>query len=151
MLKEIHEQPEALAQSIAGRVSRDDRILAGELDGSRRDPAVTRIDSWPAERVVRRARRASALEALDGLPARLTVGSEFRYSPAAARRAHPRHRRDPVGRDRRHDRPDALAGSRAARIVAVTNTVARRSPREADAGSSCRPAPEIAWRPPRRS
>ena len=33
MLKEIHEQPEALAQSLAGRVGRDDRIQAEELAG----------------------------------------------------------------------------------------------------------------------
>src|SRR6187397_757505 len=41
MLKEIHEQPEALAQSIAGRVSREDRIMAGELDGL--EPAIRAI------------------------------------------------------------------------------------------------------------
>ena len=31
MLKEIHEQPEALRQSIAGRVGRDNRIVVEEL------------------------------------------------------------------------------------------------------------------------
>src|SRR5690349_7630105 len=33
MLKEIHEQPESLSQSIAGRVDRKGRIHADELDG----------------------------------------------------------------------------------------------------------------------
>src|SRR5439155_15449878 len=32
MLKEIHEQPDALRQSIAGRVSRDGRIQVPELE-----------------------------------------------------------------------------------------------------------------------
>src|SRR5205823_4410841 len=31
MLKEIHEQPQALRQSIAGRVGRDDRIVLDEI------------------------------------------------------------------------------------------------------------------------
>ena len=33
MLKEIHEQPESLSQSIAGRVDRADRINVEELAG----------------------------------------------------------------------------------------------------------------------
>src|SRR6476661_7337086 len=42
MLKEIHEQPEALRQSILGRVSRDGRIHVEELDGL--TEALTTVD-----------------------------------------------------------------------------------------------------------
>ena len=49
---------------------------------------------------------AAALQDWTGLPARATVGSEFRYSPPPLDARDARHRRDPVRRDGRHDRPD---------------------------------------------
>src|SRR6478672_1449078 len=83
MLKEIHEQPAALAQSLLGRVGRDDRIGLAELD-----PLL------PILRTIRRVELvacgtayyasvvgAAAIQDWTGLPARATVGSEFRYSP----------------------------------------------------------------------
>ena len=108
MLKEIHEQPEALAQSIAGRVGRDDRILAGELDGLEATlRQITRIELVACGSASYAALAgAAAMEAWTGLPARVTVGLRVPLRAAAARRAHPRHRRDAVRRDRRHDRPD---------------------------------------------
>ena len=57
----------------------------------------------------RRTPRWSARPAIQdwvGIPARVTVGSEFRYSPPPHRRADAGHRGHPVRRDGRHDRPD---------------------------------------------
>ncbi|MEO6206470.1 MAG: glutamine--fructose-6-phosphate transaminase (isomerizing), partial [Candidatus Limnocylindrales bacterium] len=83
MLKEIHEQPEALAQSLAGRVGHDDRIRAEELSGMEVVlRSVTRVELVACGTASYAALAgASAIEAWTGLPARVTVGSEFRYSP----------------------------------------------------------------------
>src|SRR5690242_6164959 len=83
MLKEIHEQPTALRQSIAGRVGRDDRIHVEELtplaDTLR---AVERVEIVACGSAFYAALvGATALQDWTGLPARATVGSEFRYSP----------------------------------------------------------------------
>jgi glucosamine--fructose-6-phosphate aminotransferase (isomerizing) len=45
MLKEIHEQPESLSQSIAGRVDRLDRINVDDWPASRRPCARSRVSS----------------------------------------------------------------------------------------------------------
>ena len=83
MLKEIHEQPEALAQSIAGRVTRDGRIHVEEIEGMLDTlRAVDRIElvacgsAYYASLI-----GAAALQDWIGIPVRATVGSEFRYSP----------------------------------------------------------------------
>src|SRR5437773_408623 len=83
MLKEIHEQPEALRQSIAGRVGRDDRIRVEELAALveilrtvNRVELVACGTAYYASLV-----GAAALQDWTGLPARATIGSEFRYSP----------------------------------------------------------------------
>jgi glucosamine--fructose-6-phosphate aminotransferase (isomerizing) len=83
MLKEIHEQPEALAQSLTGRVHRDGHIVVEELDGLADIlPTIERIElvacgsAYYASLV-----GAAAIQAWTGLPARATAGSEFRYSP----------------------------------------------------------------------
>jgi glucosamine--fructose-6-phosphate aminotransferase (isomerizing) len=114
MLKEIHEQPEALRQSLAGRVTADGRIHAPEVDSL--DAAfrsVTRVElvacgSASFASLV----GAAAIQDWTGLPARVTVGSEFRYSPPPLDANHARRRGDPVGRDGGHDRADPL-GARA--------------------------------------
>src|SRR6185437_2232627 len=82
MLKEIHEQPQALRQAIAGRVSRD-RIqlaeLAPVLDAIRAAERVELVACGTASYAALVG--ATAIESWAGLPARATVGSEFRYSP----------------------------------------------------------------------
>jgi glucosamine--fructose-6-phosphate aminotransferase (isomerizing) len=146
MLKEIHEQPQALLQSITGRVGHDDRIRVEELD--------------PVRAVLGRIRRielvacgtayyaslvgAAVLEDWTGLPARATVGSEFRYSPP------------PLDADtlviavtQSGETADTIAPTRLARalgcpIVAVTNTVGSAITREADAVLFLQAGPEIA-------
>ena len=83
MLKEIHEQPESLSQSIAGRVDRSDRIHVEELaeleDVLRTVERVELVACGSAYYAALVG--ASAIQEWTGLPARATVGSEFRYSP----------------------------------------------------------------------
>src|SRR5215203_2128528 len=83
MLKEIHEQPESLSQSIAGRVNKDGRIAVEELAGlDEMLGRITRIEliacgtAYYASLI-----GAAALQDWTGLPARANIGSAFRYSP----------------------------------------------------------------------
>jgi glucosamine--fructose-6-phosphate aminotransferase (isomerizing) len=146
MLKEIHEQPEALAQSIAGRVGRDDRILAAELDGLEATlREVTRVELVACGTASYAALvGAAALEAWTGLPARVTVGSEFRYSPPPLD-----ERTLVIAVTQSGETADTIAPTRYARergcpIVAVTNTVGSAITREADAVMFLQAGPEIA-------
>ena len=84
MLKEIHEQPDALRQSLAGRVGRDDRIHVAEIEpiADASCAAITRIELVACGTASYAALvGAAALQRWTGLPARVTVGSEFRYNP----------------------------------------------------------------------
>jgi glucosamine--fructose-6-phosphate aminotransferase (isomerizing) len=146
MLKEIHEQPQALRQSITGRVGADDRIRADELDGMadvfRRIDRVELVACGTASYASLVG--AAALQDWTGLPARVTVGSEFRYSPP------------PLDGDtlvvavtQSGETADTIAPTRLARergcpIVAVTNTVGSAITREADAVMFLQAGPEIA-------
>src|SRR5436190_15946697 len=146
MLKEIHEQPEALRQSIAGRVGRDDRIRVEELAALveilrtvNRVELVACGTAYYASLV-----GAAALQDWTGLPARATIGSEFRYSPP------------PLGPDtlviavtQSGETADTIAPTRLARergcpVIAVTNTVGSAITREADAVLFLQAGPEIA-------
>jgi len=146
MLKEIHEQPEALRQSIAGRVTRDGRIQVEELepiaDAIR---AATRIElvacgsAYYASLV-----GAAALQDWTGLPARATVGSEFRYSPPPLDGS-----TLVIAVTQSGETADTIAPTRHAReqgcpIVAVTNTVGSAITREADSVVFLQAGPEIA-------
>jgi glucosamine--fructose-6-phosphate aminotransferase (isomerizing) len=146
MLKEIHEQPEALRQSISGRVTRDGRIQVEELepiaDAIR---AATRIElvacgsAYYASLV-----GAAALQDWTGLPARATVGSEFRYSPPPLDGS-----TLVIAVTQSGETADTIAPTRHAReqgctIVAVTNTVGSAITREADAVVFLQAGPEIA-------
>src|SRR6476659_8499449 len=121
MLKEIHEQPEALRQSIAGRVTRDGRIQVEELE-----PIADAIRAWT------------------GLPARATVGSEFRYSPPPLDGS-----TLVIAVTQSGETADTIAPTRHAReqgcpIIAVTNTVGSAITRESDAVVFLQAGPEIA-------
>ena len=146
MLKEIHEQPAALRQSLAGRVTADGRIHAPEVDGLedafRR---VTRVEIVACGTASYAGLvGAAAIQDWTGLPARVTVGSEFRYSPP------------PLDADtlvvavtQSGETADTIAPTRWARergcpIVAVTNTVGSAITREADAVMFLQAGPEIA-------
>jgi glutamine---fructose-6-phosphate transaminase (isomerizing) len=146
MLKEIHEQPVALRQSLAGRVTPAGHIHAPEVDGLedvfRRITRVELVACGTASYASLVG--AAALQEWTGLPARVTVGSEFRYSPP------------PLDGDtlviavtQSGETADTIVPTRWAReqgcpIVAVTNTVGSAITREADAVMFLQAGPEIA-------
>ncbi|HLY13458.1 MAG TPA: glutamine--fructose-6-phosphate transaminase (isomerizing), partial [Candidatus Limnocylindrales bacterium] len=146
MLKEIHEQPTALRQSIAGRVGRTDEIvvdelagLEGRLAGIRRIELVACGTAFYASLI-----GAAALQEWTGLPARATVGSEFRYSPPPL---------DPetlvIAVTQSGETADTIAPTRYARergcpVIAVTNTVGSAITRESDAVLFLQAGPEVA-------
>jgi glucosamine--fructose-6-phosphate aminotransferase (isomerizing) len=145
MLKEIHEQPQALRQAIAGRVSRD-RIqlaeLAPVLDAIRAADRVELVACGTASYAALVG--ATAIESWAGLPARATVGSEFRYSPPPL---------DPrtlvIAVTQSGETADTIAPTRYARehgspVIAVTNTVGSAITREADAVLFLQAGPEVA-------
>jgi glucosamine--fructose-6-phosphate aminotransferase (isomerizing) len=146
MLKEMYEQPDALRSCIAGRVRRDDRIvveeiapIAGLLESIDRVELIACGTAYYASLV-----GAAALEELAGIPARATVGSEFRYSPPPLD-----GRTLVVAVTQSGETADTIAPTRLARergcpIVAVTNTVGSAITREADAALFLQVGPEIA-------
>ncbi|MEO8207657.1 MAG: glutamine--fructose-6-phosphate transaminase (isomerizing), partial [Chloroflexota bacterium] len=146
MLKEIHEQPTALRQALAGRVDRDGHVHVPEIEpllSRLRD--VTRIELVACGTASYAAQvGAAALEAWTGLPARVTVGSEFRYSPP------PLDARTLViavtqsGETADTIAPTRLARMRGCPIIAVTNTVGSAITREAGAVLFLQAGPEIA-------
>jgi glucosamine--fructose-6-phosphate aminotransferase (isomerizing) len=146
MLKEIHEQPESLRQAIAGRVTREDHIWLEELEGF--DETLRQVDrveliacgtAYYAALV-----GAAAIQDWIGIPARATVGSEFRYSPP------PIDGRTLViavtqsGETADTIAPTRLARERGAPVIAVTNTVGSAITREADRILFLQAGPEIA-------
>jgi glucosamine--fructose-6-phosphate aminotransferase (isomerizing) len=146
MAKEIHEQPEALRQCVAGRATRDGQIrleeIAGLTDLLR---SITRIElvacgsAYYASLV-----GAAALEEWTGLPARSTVGSEFRYRPPPLD-----EHTLVIAVTQSGETADTIAPTRHAKeqgcpIVAVTNTVGSAITREADAVVFLHAGPEIA-------
>jgi len=146
MLKEIHEQPEALRQSLAGRVTADGRIHAPEVDSLvAAFRSVTRVElvacgSASFASLV----GAAAIQDWTGLPARVTVGSEFRYSPPPLD-----GNTLVVAVTQSGETADTIAPTRLAReqgcpIVAITNTVGSAITRESDAVMFLQAGPEIA-------
>jgi glucosamine--fructose-6-phosphate aminotransferase (isomerizing) len=146
MLKEIHEQPESLRQAIAGRVTREDHIWLEELEGFEETLAtIDRVElvacgtAYYASLV-----GAAAIQDWIGIPARATVGSEFRYSPP------PIDERTLViavtqsGETADTIAPTRLARERGAPIIAVTNTVGSAITREAHRVLFLQAGPEIA-------
>ena len=146
MKKEIHEQPVALRQSLAGRVTPEGRIQAPEVaelaDVFRRITRVELVACGTASYAALVG--AAAIQDWTGMPARVTVGSEFRYSPPPL---------DAntlvIAVTQSGETADTIAPTRWAReqgspIVAVTNTVGSAITREADAVMFLQAGPEIA-------
>jgi len=135
MIKEIHEQPRALADTLAGRLSDD-----GEVDLAEVDLAVDLLQK--VRRVLIIACGTSyhagligsyAMETLTGLPVQVDLASEFRY-------------RQPVlgddvlviGISQSGETADTLAAMRLCReagspVLALTNIMGSQATREADA------------------
>ncbi|MBF8289110.1 MAG: glmS [Chloroflexi bacterium] len=146
MLKEIHEQPAALRQALAGRLGRDDRLHLPEIDvllPVLRE--VTRIELVACGTASYAALvGASALEAWTGLPARVTVGSEFRYSPPPLDGKTLVIAVTQSGETADTIAPTRLARERGCPIIAITNTVGSAITREAGAVLFLQAGPEIA-------
>ena len=109
MLKEMHEQPQAIRSAIAGRIQ-DDGIVLDELiplaDRLREIERVELVACGSAHYAA--SVGAYLLQAWTGLPGPQHGRLGVPLQPAAARRQDAGHRRDPVGRDGRHDRARAL-------------------------------------------
>ncbi len=146
MLKEIHEQPQALRQCLAGRLGPAGTVRTDELAGIAAALAsVDRVEFVACGSASYAALvGASAVQEWTGLPARVTVGSEFRYSPP------PLDERTLViavtqsGETADTIAPTRLARERGCPIIAVTNTVGSAITREADAVLYLQAGPEVA-------
>jgi glucosamine--fructose-6-phosphate aminotransferase (isomerizing) len=146
MEKEIHEQPQALRQAIGGRVGIDGAIAVHELE-----PVLEAIRAADRVELVACGTAyyaalvgAAAIERWAGIPARATVGSEFRYSPPPLD-----GRALVVAVTQSGETADTIAPTRLARelgapVVAVTNTVGSAITREADAVLFLQAGPEVA-------
>ena len=146
MLKEIHEQPAALRQSLAGRVTPEGHIHAPEVDGlTEVFRRVTRVELVACGTASYAALvGAAAMQDWTGIPARVTVGSEFRYSPPPLD-----GNTLVIAVTQSGETADTIAPTRWAReqgspIIAVTNTVGSAITREADAVMFLQAGPEIA-------
>ncbi len=132
MLKEIHEQPDAVAETVADRLAHDEvelelGISDEELRGLRRVVIVACGTSYHAGLIGR-----YAIEKWSRVPVEMDVASEFRY-------------RDPViderdlviGITQSGETADTLAAMRLARqkgakVLAVTNIMGSQATRDAD-------------------
>jgi glucosamine--fructose-6-phosphate aminotransferase (isomerizing) len=135
MLKEIHEQPDAVAETIADRLPETDRVDLSELElepdfvkSLRRIVIVACGTSYHAGLVGR-----YAIEQWARIPVEMDIASEYRY-------------RDPVvgpddlviGITQSGETADTLAAmrlarERGARVMAVTNIMGSQATRDADA------------------
>ncbi len=146
MLKEIHEQPQALRQCLAGRLGPDGTVRTDELAGVAAALAgVDRVEFVACGSASYAALvGAAAVQEWTGLPARVTVGSEFRYSPPPLD-----GRTLVIAVTQSGETADTIAPTRFAReqgcpIIAVTNTVGSAITREADAVLFLQAGPEVA-------
>jgi glutamine---fructose-6-phosphate transaminase (isomerizing) len=144
MLKEIHEQPEAVAETIADRVSGDVVDLGDigisdeELRGLRRVVIVACGTSYHAGLVGR-----YAIEEWGRVPVEMDIASEYRY-------------RNPVvdandlviGITQSGETADTLAAmrlarERGARVIALTNVMGSQATRDSDGVLFTRAGPEV--------
>ncbi|HQJ24734.1 MAG TPA: glutamine--fructose-6-phosphate transaminase (isomerizing), partial [Bacillota bacterium] len=147
MLKEIHEQPRAIRETLSGRIAPDGRYvnvqeLAISDDYNRQLKRVQLIACGTASYACQVGRYY--IEKFAGLPATVEVGSEFRYS-------------DPImgpetlviAVSQSGETADTLAAmreakSRGCKVIAVTNVVGSSVSREADMVMYTFAGPEIA-------
>ncbi len=145
MLKEIHEQPDAIADTLRGRVEKSERVELRELDLA--DQILRMVDkvfvvacgtSYHAAMMAK-----YAIERWTRLPVEIDIASEFRY-------------RDPVldgrslviGISQSGETIDTLAAVRYAKaqgstVIGVSNVVDSALARESDAVLYTRAGPEI--------
>jgi glutamine---fructose-6-phosphate transaminase (isomerizing) len=145
MLKEIHEQPEALTSAMTGRL-RGESVYLEELDPIRdRLVGIDRVEMIACGTAYYASLVGAALfQEWLGVPARSTVASEFRYSPPPID-----SRTLVVAVTQSGETADTiaaarLAGDRGAVVVAVTNTVGSAITRESHASVFLQAGPEVA-------
>jgi glucosamine--fructose-6-phosphate aminotransferase (isomerizing) len=145
MLKEIHEQPDVVAETIADRVAPGASVDLGdigfsdeELCGFRRIVVVACGTSYHAGLVGR-----YALEEWTRLPIEMDIASEYRYRNPVV---------DPetlvIGISQSGETADTLAAMRLARerggkVLAITNVMGSQATREADGILYTRAGPEV--------
>jgi glucosamine--fructose-6-phosphate aminotransferase (isomerizing) len=146
MLKEIHEQPQALRQCVAGRVAADGTLRLEELAPlAEIFRTITRVELVACGTASYASLAGAALiEKWAGIPARLTVGSEFRYSPPPLDATTLVIAVTQSGETADTIAPTRYARERGCPIIAVTNTVGSAITREADAVLFLQAGPEIA-------
>jgi len=146
MLKEIHEQPRALADTIKGRISRDNRRVV--LDGlgltNRQLKEIGRVQFIACGTAYHAALVGKlAVEELAGIPAVATPASEFRYGDPVV----DKHTLA-VGVSQSGETIDTLVALRrakkdGARVISVCNVVGSSIPRICDGVLYTRAGPEI--------
>lgn len=145
MLKEIHEQPHAVADTLAGRVTETGRVVLNELEmDDKLLRAVDKVFVLACGTSYHAAMMAKyAIERWTRLPVEIDIASEFRY-------------RDPVldarslviGISQSGETIDTLAAIRYAKaqgsnVIGVSNVVDSALARESDAVLYTRAGPEI--------
>jgi glucosamine--fructose-6-phosphate aminotransferase (isomerizing) len=145
MLKEMHEQPGAIRAATSGRLHGRE-IRLDELEAiADRLAAIERVEFVACGSANYAAGVASYLfQDWLGIPARNTVGSEFRYNPPPLD-----ERTLVVAVTQSGETADTIAPTRYAReqgclVIAVTNTVGSAITRTADAVLFLQAGPEIA-------
>ncbi len=146
MLKEIHEQADAVAETVADRVIDDARSTSATSASpttscatSARITIVACGTSYHAGLVGR-----YAIEEWARLRVEMDIASEYRYRNPVVGPGRPRDRHLPVRRDARHARRHAPGPRRAApRVLAITNVMGSQATRDADGVLFTRAGPEI--------
>ncbi len=145
MLKEMHEQPQAIRAAIAGRIH-EDRIRLDELesvaDAIRRAERVEFVACGSANYAA--AVGSYVFQQWTGLPARWNIGSEFRYSPPPLDEKTLVIAVTQSGETADTLAPTRLAHQRGCPVIAITNTVGSAITRESDAVLFLQAGPEIA-------
>jgi glucosamine--fructose-6-phosphate aminotransferase (isomerizing) len=146
MLKEIHEQPHAVAETISGRITtggddvvfEDFGLSPAQLRKIDRVSIISCGTSWHAGLVAK-----MAIEELARIPSDVSIASEFRYSdPVVDRNALA------IGISQSGETIDTLMGLRLAReqgakILSVCNVLGSSIPRMSDAVIYTHAGPEI--------
>ncbi len=146
MAKEIHEQPQALQDTFAGRVdfelgtvAFDTLQLSTQEARDDRPPASARLRHLVARGADRQVpdRRAGARAGRSRLRLGVPLSRSDRRSPCAGARHHA------VGRDRRHAVGDGGGAERGARLLAICNVLGSQATRISEGVVYTHAGPEI--------